>query len=293
MSRNRRDVFGSKYGGYYDRYYDADYLPPDVREKMDARAAEERSRQEREREERDVRHDQRHAAGSSAPGLGDVLTTSMLGLIAGPEAILKVAQNEVSRTACKNLPCLGTTLDEAQKWIDVGFKLGDPIPDQFRVPLFRHAEWPEGWSLGPVDDSGIWRQIYDDRGRPRGQYGYKGAYWDPFAGCSLSVRYRIDYGHIASSNTNSTPLGRHARVITDGAYDWRDSRRIMHVFETPVVEPVKPEHMTDERFAALNAEQRAYMIEDQRGAAAEKLAIAWLQEHKPLYRDLAAYWDEP
>jgi hypothetical protein len=65
-------------------------------------------------------------------------------------------------------------LEERQKFLDLGFTFGDPVPGD---PLFQQATLPEGWSKQPTDHS-MWTKIVDDRGVERVEVFYKAAYYD-------------------------------------------------------------------------------------------------------------------
>ena len=64
-----------------------------------------------------------------------------------------------------------------------------------------HATLPDGWTL--KSDGGYWTYLIDEKGRERGSYFYKGAFWDRSGHMNLHTRFRVCDGHINSDNCDS------------------------------------------------------------------------------------------
>ena len=74
------------------------------------------------------------------------------------------------------------------------------------------ATLPEGWSTQETPGSSIlWKNLIDDKGRVRGKYCYKGAFYDRYGHMSLSCRYHLDYQNTDPDNYDS-PINV---VVTD------------------------------------------------------------------------------
>lgn len=74
------------------------------------------------------------------------------------------------------------------------------------------ATLPEGWSTQESPGSSIlWENLIDDKGRVRGTYCYKGAFYDRYGHMSLSCRYHLTYQNVDPDNWDS-PINV---VVTD------------------------------------------------------------------------------
>ncbi len=66
------------------------------------------------------------------------------------------------------------------------------------------ATLPEGWSTQETPGSSIlWKNLVDNKGRVRGNYCYKGAFYDRYGHMSLSCRYNLTYQHTDPNNYKS------------------------------------------------------------------------------------------
>ena len=89
--------------------------------------------------------------------------------------------------------------------------LGFTFTDTGDDVLFE-ATLPEGWSTQETPGSSIlWKNLIDDKGRVRGKYCYKGAFYDRYGHMSLSCRYHLDYQNTDPDNYDS-PINV---VVTD------------------------------------------------------------------------------
>ena len=89
--------------------------------------------------------------------------------------------------------------------------LGFTFTDTGDDVLFE-ATLPEGWSTQETPGSSIlWENLVDDKGRVRGNYCYKGAFYDRYGHMSLFCRYHSAYQHTDPDNYDS-PINV---VVTD------------------------------------------------------------------------------
>lgn len=103
----------------------------------------------------------------------------------GLEAVQNAEQNR-ARNSCR----LPKEMNPSQAAFEaIGFKFKD-IGDDV---LFQ-ASLPEGWTL--KSDGGYWTDLIDEKGRKRGSYFYKGAFYDRSGHMSLSRRFQATYDHI-------------------------------------------------------------------------------------------------
>lgn len=85
------------------------------------------------------------------------------------------------------LPLKGSSLPEEEaELIKLGFKLGEKVDE-----IFREAELPKGWTKKPTEHH-MYTHLIDDKGRVRGQIGYKGAIYDRWGSLSMYPRYHIE-----------------------------------------------------------------------------------------------------
>ena len=118
------------------------------------------------------------------------------------EGMLAVAIAMGSRNASKGLE---TVQNDEQSRVKNSSRLPrDMSPNQ--------ATLPEGWSTQETPGSSIlWENLVDDKGRIRGNYCYKGAFYDRYGHMSLSCRYHATYQHTDPDNYDS-PINV---VVTD------------------------------------------------------------------------------
>ena len=89
----------------------------------------------------------------------------------------------------------------------LGFKFEDIGDD-----VLYQATLPEGWTL--ESDGGYWTNLVDDKGRKRGNYFYKGAFYDRNGHMALCQRFGISFQKIDPNNRES-PINVYA-VDCDG-----------------------------------------------------------------------------
>lgn len=108
------------------------------------------------------------------------------------ETVENIAQNR-ARNNCM-LPKEMHPNKEAFESLGFSFEeVGDDILYQ--------ATLPKGWSL---DSNGeYWTTLIDEKGRKRGDYFYKGAFYDRKGHMTLSKRFCISYEHTVSKDLNS------------------------------------------------------------------------------------------
>lgn len=99
----------------------------------------------------------------------------------GLEAVQNAEQNR-ARSNCR-LPKKMNPSKEAFENLGVTFEdIGDDV-------LYK-ATLPDGWKL-KGDGGGYWTYIIDEKGRERGSYFYKGAFYDRSGHMNLSHRFRV------------------------------------------------------------------------------------------------------
>lgn len=163
-------------------------------------------------------------------------------------------QHELIRQKTK-LPADGS---ESPAWAKLGIVFGPPVEGD---PLFREVKLPVGWALKATDHA-MWSGLFDPRGFERAHIFYKAAFYDRSAHVSLRLRY-----FVKPDNNVESPQRRDAFSVVDAA-----TGTTLFTTET-LLYPAKPDIAFWERRDAL-----------------ERQAVAWLQQHRPLYRDPVAYW---
>lgn len=122
--------------------------------------------------------------------MNDVLLTLAIAMSTGSsseglEAVEKLEQNRARRDCM--LP--RKMFPNKETFEALGFKFEDVHDD-----VLYQAALPEGWTI--EHDGGYWTDLFDEKGRRRGNYFYKGAFYDRDGHMSLNRRFRIDYDHI-------------------------------------------------------------------------------------------------
>lgn len=139
----------------------------------------------------------------------------------------------------------------------MGVKFGQDADD-----LFVQVELPEGWKKVPTDHS-MWSKLVDGQGRERASIFYKAAFYDRKAHISAKSRYSIDvYG----------PCDEVGNPV-----EWRSETH----YRTTVQDAGQVIHV-----AAIRSKDD-YDAQDGHYKAAE----IWLNENRPQWKDVAAYWD--
>ena len=95
-----------------------------------------------------------------------------------PQAILdQESRGTKELREFETLPTDGcSTPEEIQKFKDLGFKIGDPFPND---PMFREATLPEGWAKQPhKGNPHFYTDIVDETGTARFLIFYKAAAYD-------------------------------------------------------------------------------------------------------------------
>jgi hypothetical protein len=110
----------------------------------------------------------------------------------GLESVQNAEQNR-ARSACR-LPKDMRPNKEAYESLGFTFEdIGDNVLCQ--------ATLPNGWTLR--SDGGYWTYLIDEKGRERGSYFYKGAFYDRSGHMNLSQRFRITYDNIGPEDWKS------------------------------------------------------------------------------------------
>lgn len=147
-----------------------------------------------------------------------------------------------------------------------GFRIGEVVADD---PMFTYVTLPDGWVKKPSRDHSMYVDIFDDRGRKRGMYFFKNAFYDRRANCwSPERRFYIseDYTHKDMLCVQVTDRGSVEPIV---------------IFAT---EPVpKP--------SGAGGHEEYEELERMRVAEYER-CITWLVgQGYPDYKNFLAYWD--
>jgi len=146
--------------------------------------------------------------------------------------------------------------DDKRELEAAGVKFMDAVEGD---PMFTYVELPKGWKKIPTDHS-MWSNLVDDKGRERAAMFYKAAFYDRSAHLNATRRYSYgaDYGEDARKRGVSVAHVRDRKAV---------------IFSTPET----PVSNDNERWAAQYVN--------------DKIALAWLDEHYPEWRDASKYWD--
>lgn len=143
---------------------------------------------------------------------------------------------------------------------NLGFVFGEDADD-----LFVNCVSPEGWSIRATDHS-MHSELLDPQGRVRGSIFYKAAFYDRRAHMSLKTRYTAgcspEDGYRTEISFAEREAGKWAGTVIDSANGeivWKTEWEI------------HPDY--------------------QRQNALSSLAVEWMRENYPEYKDPLAYWD--
>lgn len=173
------------------------------------------------------------------------------------EAIMgQEAEGQQSFVTSTTLPTRIQTENGKEIMESWGFVFGDVVEND---DIFQYAALPEGWSKKPTEHS-MWSELIDEQGRKRGSVFYKAAFYDRSAHMGLSRRYSYTQNYEAQETDN-------ARVgtVTDLG---------VTIYETEPL-PYKDKNGEEiwDNYDKVNA-----------------MAVAWLDEHYPDWKDPTAYW---
>ena len=145
-------------------------------------------------------------------------------------------------------------------------KMGIDILDE-EDDLFWSVKLPEDWEIKATKHH-MWNDLYDGKGRLRGKFFYKAAFYDRDAFINFEGRYGLSVTHVAPENV-SYDVWRASDlhgIVTDGGTEV--------IFET--------EHRpSSEDFSVEMTTEKELWAELDK----------WIEEHYPNYEDINAYWD--
>lgn len=133
--------------------------------------------------------------------------------------------------------------------------------------LFWSVSLPAGWEIRATDHT-MWNELIDDKGRKRGTFFYKAAFYDRDAFMNFETRYRIEVTHIADPDADYD-------VWSASDYQGRvyDSNNI--IYSTATIKPTGSYFEDDKLKDELYAELETFM-----------------KANYPNYTDIQAYWNE-
>jgi hypothetical protein len=140
-----------------------------------------------------------------------------------------------------------------------GFRIGEVVSDD---PMFRFVTLPDGWVKKPSRDHSMYVDIFDDKGRKRGMYFFKNAFYDRRANCS--------------------PPNRRFTISEDYT---REDVVCVQVIDRGGMEPSVI--FATEPVSRPSGYEEAGCV---RSDAYDRCA-AWLSEHYPDYENFLAYWE--
>jgi hypothetical protein len=129
-------------------------------------------------------------------------------------------------------------------------------------PMFRYATLPPGWEKRRTDHS-MWTELRDERGRKRASIFYKAAFYDRSAHMSAARRYAATLDYSEEAYRRQREQREFVGIVTDCG-------EIIQRF-------VFASGSDDLEYGPTSAAHKA-----------EKAATAWLDEHRPDWRDPGA-----
>lgn len=212
----------------------------------------------------------------------DILAASLLGMNPSDAIEASEAAGQSQLVNSLELPKVvrGFQGDPDKALTDLGFIIGEVTDD-----LFRKTFLPKGWKKVATGHS-MWSNIVDDKNRERFSIFYKAAFYDRDAFMNVNIRYH--------TTSRTYVKVKDELVIKDyqnpshclrGQEEWSsdcviDSADGSVLFESPVF---------FYSFERGDEEARQKWIRE--SDESKELAKAWLQEHKPDWRNPTAYWD--
>lgn len=128
------------------------------------------------------------------------------------------------------------------------------------------VQLPEGWEIRRIDT--IWSYIFDNKGRKRISFFYKGAMWDMDAFTNFLCRYSISI----------LPFDDY---LSDATYEDR-MLKPWSVYLTDCGEKIKKIHEI-----TPTTKKEFYEVEDK----LRFIGLDYLNHHYPNHEDINAYWD--
>jgi len=182
----------------------------------------------------------------------------------GASAMIEAQEARGQRDACNSdqLPTKGLLGADRPVWEAMGIKILDDQP--CTDSLFTFVELPKGWKKQPTDHS-MWNNLVDDKGRVRGSFFYKAAFYDRDANIHPVRRFSIERNY--------------ERKDTDDLIEMqvRDSKKAVFSVEAPM--PKKDG-------------KRDYQASEQVEKELRGQCAQWLIDNGfPDYNNVSAYWD--
>ena len=165
-----------------------------------------------------------------------------------------------------NSEVLPTQGSDDPAWAKMGVIFGEPVEGD---PIFRSVTLPVGWKK-EVTDHAMWNKLLDDKGRERGTFFYKAAFYDRRAHISVSGRFGIR--RVFGEKYDPKEPMQH-EVIDGGARVVATARE-----DVPEAAPF-----------GSDAYRERDAVEKRQQAECE----AWLAARYPEWKDPTAHWDSP
>ena len=146
-------------------------------------------------------------------------------------------------------------------------KMGITIVEEYD-DLFYNVKLPEGWEIKPTDHS-MWNDLFDDKGRKRGSFFYKAAFYDRSAHMNFCTRF----------SASSIPFDNYK---SDASYE----ERCIKPWYGVICDGGKEIYRTDGEVSPDGSVKVWDIQEHQR-----KLALEKLEKEYPDWEDIFAYWD--
>ena len=145
-------------------------------------------------------------------------------------------------------------------------KMGIVIVDEYD-DLFWNVKLPDGWTIKATDHT-MWNDLFDDKGRKRGQFFYKAAFYDRDAFINFNTRYSIAVEHTVDSSVEDFDTWYNSDwqgIVKDG------DEVIYRTMTIPKAED--------------------YMKDSANRNVLQNLLEVHMDTFYPNYEDIHAYWD--
>jgi hypothetical protein len=190
---------------------------------------------------------------------GDLANALAAGVAGGIEEQERRGQEKTVEE--QTIPMRMDTWEALEK---LGFKKGAAKDN-----LFYACTFPDGWKKVPYKDHSMWNHIMDGKGRVRGSFFYKAAFYDQDAFGRMQSRYGVEWRYDGD-----------VKIIE--AVD----RGVLYDEKSGLAKP-----KVLQEFQIAEAEKGNYKARDRAENLAFFAAGVWLAERFPGWDDVTIYWD--
>lgn len=180
-------------------------------------------------------------------------------LLGGKPTASIIASEKAGQRQFVNSDTLPTQIspDDRATLEAAGVKFGEVVDGD---PIFQYVELPAGWTKRGTGHD-MWSDLLDDKGQKRASIFYKAAFYDRNAHLNTEHRYAVefDYDRVDREQVAVANVTDCGKVIYS-------------------TEPIPTAEGTHRYDSAISEPAR-------------QLALEWLDEHYPDWKDASAYWD--